>query len=109
MPFGASTPWSFFIGLKWSPALLNGASHLPTWWKWIACSPAGSPLRSPFIRTPALPPSKVIVPSFFPEASDTSAVAVVGAAAGFADLDDWANAGTVQSTTRAAKSRMTTS
>src|SRR5262249_42397702 len=43
-----------WVGLKWPPGDSNeGGSHLPTVWKWKACSPGGNPLRESLSRTPA--------------------------------------------------------
>src|SRR5262249_23206610 len=62
----------------------EGGSHLPTAWKWKACSPGGNPLSESLSRTPAGVCDSEIVPTSCP---------VVSLSAAFADC---ATAGTAK-------------
>src|SRR6185436_20917241 len=63
-------PCFLLAGLKWPPALVNGASHLGTAWKCNACSPGGRPFKSRAIDTPPPVAGEIIAtPTELPLAS----------------------------------------
>ena len=85
-PSGFCMPCFLFAGLKWPPALVNGASHFGTAWKWIACSPGGRPLTSRSIETPPPLAGEIIaMPTELPLASLRSTCFICADTAGRSD------------------------
>src|SRR5688572_18307950 len=69
-PSGCCMPCFLLAGLKWPPALVNGASHFGTAWKCTACSPGGRPFTSRLIDTPPPVAGEIVaVPTELPLAS----------------------------------------